>query len=227
MHVRRASSPKRSGGQDLLDQTTVSTASSGAEEISVGLTQATEVNYKYHNKLERPTKKFVGGGLVAGQDHPDSTTIQTHIRFGIAIQHGAGRARWGGYFFRSGHVIERELCQGREVDQRSVATQRADSGNKVKIRTLDTVVAELAVRPDLIKVDVEGFEFEVLRGAENVLRNIRPVMLIEIHPPQLKLSGSSDLALMAFLESRGYAIDVIDRNPNSLYTILAKPTVAG
>jgi FkbM family methyltransferase len=96
-------------------------------------------------------------------------------------------------------------------------------GNKVKICTLDTLLAELGTRPDLIKVDVEGFEFEVMRGAENVLRNMRPVILIEIHPPQLKLSGSSDQALIAFLESKGYALEVIDRNPNSIYTILAKP----
>jgi hypothetical protein len=82
------------------------------------------------------------------------------------------------------------------------------------------------VRPDLIKVDVEGFEFEVMRRAENVLRNMRPVVLIEIHPDQLKLSGSSDQALVSFLESKDYAIEVIDRNPNSLYTILAKPTAA-
>jgi FkbM family methyltransferase len=99
--------------------------------------------------------------------------------------------------------------------------------NKVKIRTLDTLVAELGVRPDLIKVDVEGFEFEVLRGAENVLRNMRPVLLIEIHPPQLNLSGSSDQALIAYLENRGYAVEVIERNPNSLYTVLATPTTAG
>ena len=30
-------------------------------------------------------------------------------------------------------------------------------GNKAKICTLDTLIAELGVRPDLIKVDVEGF----------------------------------------------------------------------
>lgn len=100
------------------------------------------------------------------------------------------------------------------------------AGEKVKIRTLDSLVEELGARPDLIKVDVEGFEFEVMRGAQNVIRNIHPRVLIEIHPPQLELSGSSDLALIAFLESSGYAIDVIDRNPNSIYTILAKPTIA-
>ena len=62
-----------------------------------------------------------------------------------------------------------------------------------------------------------------MRGAENVLRNMRPVMLIEVHPWQLKLSGSSDQALIALLESKGYAFELIDRNPNGVYTILAKP----
>jgi FkbM family methyltransferase len=96
----------------------------------------------------------------------------------------------------------------------------------VKIRALDSLVAEFCLRPDLIKVDVEGFELEVMRGAENLLRRVRPIVLIEIHPPQLELSGGSDLALMDFLKQRSYEIDVIDRNPNSLYTILAKP-IAG
>jgi len=49
---------QKSGGQGLLDQTTVSTAISGAEEISFGLTQATEVNYNYKNTLEKPIKRF-------------------------------------------------------------------------------------------------------------------------------------------------------------------------
>ena len=95
---------------------------------------------------------------------------------------------------------------------------------KVKIRSLDTLITELDIRPDLIKVDVEGFEFEVISGSEKILRSISPVLLIEIHPPQLKLSGGSDLALIAFLESRGYTVEVIDRNPNSIYTILARLT---
>ena len=36
--------------------------------------------------------------------------------------------------------------------------------------------------PDLIKMDVEGFEFEVTRGGESVLQNLHPALLIEIHP---------------------------------------------
>ena len=101
------------------------------------------------------------------------------------------------------------------------------TGKKVKIRSLDSLLTEFKVRPDLIKIDVEGFEFEVIRGAENLIRHVRPPMLIEIHPPQLKLSGGSDKALLSTLEGKGYAIEVLDHNPNSLYTILARPRADG
>lgn len=98
---------------------------------------------------------------------------------------------------------------------------------KVKICTLDSLVEELGVHPDLIKMDVEGFEFEVTRGGESVLQNLHPALLIEIHPPQLKLSGSCDQALFDLLRNKGYAFEVIDRNPNSIYTVLAKHMAAG
>jgi len=94
---------------------------------------------------------------------------------------------------------------------------------KVKVRSLDSVVADLKVQPTLIKVDVEGFEFEVIRGAKNLIRDTHPSWLIEVHPPQLQLSGSSDEILLTHLKNYGYSIEVIDRNPNSLYTVLAQP----
>jgi FkbM family methyltransferase len=94
---------------------------------------------------------------------------------------------------------------------------------KVTIRALDSLVRELAVRPKLIKVDVEGFELEVLRGGGELIRTASPSWIIEVHPPQLELSGGSEHALKDFLISRGYSIETIDRNPNSIYTVLARP----
>jgi hypothetical protein len=68
---------------------------------------------------------------------------------------------------------------------------------------------------------VEGFELEVLKGAAKLLSK-RPVLIVEIHPLQLKLSGGSEAEIFHLLESFDYSCDVIDRNPNSIYTIIAK-----
>lgn len=91
---------------------------------------------------------------------------------------------------------------------------------RVEIRKIDNLLSQTK-RPDLVKIDVEGFELEVLKGATNLLSQL-PVLIVEIHPPQLKLSGGSEAEIFHLLESFGYSWDVIDRNPNSLYTIIAR-----
>ena len=93
---------------------------------------------------------------------------------------------------------------------------------EVNIRKLDTLVKEL-VEPNLVKIDVEGFEFEVLKGARELLSTVRPTLIIEIHPPQLKLSGGTEALLFQLLSEHGYGWKIINRNPNSLYSIIAKP----
>jgi FkbM family methyltransferase len=169
------------------------------------------------------------GRVFAFEPSPAFTILEENAALNSPVQAfhmGLGAQDGEATFFDQGTASSGsfvfEVTKINEVFQPTVPI----GGAKVRIRTLDSMVGELGVRPDLIKVDVEGFEFEVMRRAENVLRNMRPVVLIEIHPDQLKLSGSSDQALVSFLESKDYAIEVIDRNPNSLYTILAKPTAA-
>jgi FkbM family methyltransferase len=50
---------------------------------------------------------------------------------------------------------------------------------QVECRTLDSVVDELNVEPDFIKIDVEGFESLVLKGAAIVLSRFRPRIVLE------------------------------------------------
>jgi FkbM family methyltransferase len=56
------------------------------------------------------------------------------------------------------------------------------SNGRVKIKTVDEVVSELKLaRLDLIKIDVEGFELDVLQGAQSTLARLMPQVFLEFN----------------------------------------------
>jgi hypothetical protein len=56
-----------------------------------------------------------------------------------------------------------------------------------------------------IKMDVEGAEPQVLRGAARILQEDRPVILSEIHPAQLeRASGVTPAQFLAQITAFGY-----------------------
>jgi len=80
---------------------------------------------------------------------------------------------------------------------------------RVPVTTLDNYVIERAVRPRLVKIDVEGAEFEVLEGGRNCVRDFRPLLAIEIHADA---SGNFDHArLRRYLDEYEYHYDCQDK----------------
>ncbi|TWT46078.1 Methyltransferase domain protein [Phycisphaerae bacterium RAS1] len=75
----------------------------------------------------------------------------------------------------------------------------------VPVRRLDDVLAadELA-GPVLVKIDVEGFEHEVLRGMEQTLRRNDLAVVCEVTDEWLRKTGSSAAGLIEHLTSRGF-----------------------
>ncbi len=84
---------------------------------------------------------------------------------------------------------------------------RAMSTKNASTRSVDSVLAE-AGNPavQLVKLDVDGFECEILRGARKLLRDQKPTFVMELAPYVLDERGASLSELMSLLTSNGYRL---------------------
>jgi len=76
--------------------------------------------------------------------------------------------------------------------------------------TLDSFVTKNGCIPELMKIDVEGAEISVLRGAEDVLMKYHPEIILSIHPKHIKRLGHTVSELMALAHELDYQIYNID-----------------
>ena len=88
------------------------------------------------------------------------------------------------------------------------ASLKAGSNNleqtKVSNTRLDDYLNNFDKEIKLIKIDVEGAELEVLKGAEKLLKKWKPKLLIEVHGFALPDFGTSVKELKSFLTALGY-----------------------
>ncbi|MFY9725469.1 MAG: FkbM family methyltransferase [Bryobacteraceae bacterium] len=120
-------------------------------------------------------------------------------------------------------VVAPVACSDSESTLTLYATSRANTGESslsaanasqdttiaasypVRTRRLDDIVKEAgAGRVDAIKIDVEGAEVLVLKGAAQTLDRDKPIVAVELIDRQLKAMGSSAAELTAFMRSHGY-----------------------
>ena len=86
------------------------------------------------------------------------------------------------------------LMSGRDIRKISIQTI-----------TLDTFCSEVGVRPDLVKIDVEGAELLVLRGAAKLLGESCPTIILAVHPYWLP-KGHSSQQIFELLTRYGYSV---------------------
>jgi FkbM family methyltransferase len=78
---------------------------------------------------------------------------------------------------------------------------------KISIQTitLDTFCSEVNLRPNLVKIDVEGAELLVLRGAGKLLGESCPTIILAVHPYWLPAEQSSQ-QIFELLTQYGYTV---------------------
>jgi FkbM family methyltransferase len=104
---------------------------------------------------------------------------------------GEIHGRAGGTLFSDGTMVP---------GSRDPAGTAAD----VEMTTVDREVEALGMVPDVMKIDVEGYEHEVLRGAQALLRTRKPILCLELHLDLLERRGIAPVELVANLQSHGY-----------------------
>jgi FkbM family methyltransferase len=76
--------------------------------------------------------------------------------------------------------------------------RRDDNTLIVATAAVDDVVREYGLIPDVIKVDVEGAEERVLRGAAKTLAEARPILLLGVHSPVLRTACTNYLVRLGY-----------------------------
>lgn len=82
--------------------------------------------------------------------------------------------------------------------------------------TLDAVVERLGVVPTVLKIDVEGAELSVLRGASGKILPGKPKIFLSLHSEKLKID------CLEYLEKFGYRFEPLGEDEASAMEILAK-----
>lgn len=88
----------------------------------------------------------------------------------------------------------------------------AEGALQVRQATIDSVVRDLDLHAvDLVSLDLNGFEFEALRGGADVLSRFKPLVLMRFDPMALTISGrSSPATVIEWILERFGAVDVVE-----------------
>ena len=76
---------------------------------------------------------------------------------------------------------------------------------KIPVKTLDSFVIENNItKIDILRMDVEGFEYNIILGANNVLEKYKPKIFVEIH--KMYLGKEKTCEIFNDLKNKGYEI---------------------
>lgn len=83
----------------------------------------------------------------------------------------------------------------------------AKAGKEVQVVRLDDYLEVNQVgKVDAIKIDVEGFEYQVLLGAEATIKRYLPTIMLEVDDEFLRAQGGSATQLRDYLLNLGYVV---------------------
>jgi FkbM family methyltransferase len=101
-------------------------------------------------------------------------------------------------------TVARFFAAGTSGEGRLAGPSESHARSTVSVTTVDSFCARGGIDPDFIKVDVEGWELAVLRGARETIRRRRGklALFVEMHPSVWPLLGTSQELLLGELRAQ-------------------------
>lgn len=103
------------------------------------------------------------------------------------------------------HAIVGARCGSTRIYKKSNAKVVPGKLTSAAVTTIDDYVNRSGVTPTVLKIDVEGFEMEVLRGARETLES-KPKIALEIHTPVLGRYHTTVEEVLGALELDSYEL---------------------
>jgi FkbM family methyltransferase len=95
----------------------------------------------------------------------------------------------------------------------SLAYKVSENYNFVQVVSVDHFVTQNNLKEvSFIKIDVEGAELDVIRGATQTLKRFKPQLMIEFNSSVAKLSGYSLEEIFTFLKPLNYKAFLLKKN---------------
>ena len=89
--------------------------------------------------------------------------------------------------------------------------------------TLDEFVESFGRVPTLIKIDTEGAELPILKGAERLLRQSKPNLIVEYHGGKCEHFGYTTNDLWNHLTDLGYDQKYLMKETDGYFMTFCKP----
>jgi FkbM family methyltransferase len=116
---------------------------------------------------------------------------------GIEIEHS--------FVGADGLAVDLEI--GRDVGSNACLVGAVDAGGKTKLRSLRAILADHPrfARSKLLKIDTEGFDFEIIKQSIDFASEARPVIFFEYDPQFHPEEAGAGLETVQALKSAGYS----------------------
>jgi len=101
-------------------------------------------------------------------------------------------------------VIANERPEESGLRQRIFNGPTSTTEIEVQVRTLDSVIADRPDGPSFMKIDVEGAEFDAIKGAHQTLLKFRPIIAFEFGENSYKVYDVRPDEVFDFLENMNY-----------------------